>query len=326
MGERRNIFRTVRNFLFSSVNKEFLTFLFFLALSGVFWLMMTLNETYEREIEVPVKLVGIPKNVVLTSSETDTIRVVLQDKGLQLIGYMYGENPPEITPSFGSYTRNDNYGSIPAAELQRLLTPRLAASTKIVSSKPESVEYFFNHGASKRVPVKWTGRVTPERLYFISSVEYFPDSVSVYAAEAMLDSITIALTEPLSRSGFRDTISMVASMQRTKGVKVVPDKVRVLFHTDVLTEEDIAGIPIEAINVPEGKTLRTFPSRVTVSFVTGVRRFKSLKPDDFTVVVDYEEVAKSHSEKCNVYLQTVPQGISRASIDIKQVDYLIEEQ
>ena len=42
------IFKVVRNFLFSSVNKEFLIFLFFLFLSSVFWLMMTLNETNEK--------------------------------------------------------------------------------------------------------------------------------------------------------------------------------------------------------------------------------------------------------------------------------------
>ena len=54
------ILRVVRNFLFSSVNKEFLIFLFFLFLSSVFWLMMTLNETYEKEISVPVRLVGVP--------------------------------------------------------------------------------------------------------------------------------------------------------------------------------------------------------------------------------------------------------------------------
>ena len=53
--------------MFSQMNKQFLIFLFFLILSGMFWLMMTLNETYEKEICVPVRLVGQPKNVVVTT-------------------------------------------------------------------------------------------------------------------------------------------------------------------------------------------------------------------------------------------------------------------
>ena len=57
----------VKNFLFGFVNKEFLIFLFFLALSGTFWLLMTLNESYEKELKIPVYLTNIPKNVIITS-------------------------------------------------------------------------------------------------------------------------------------------------------------------------------------------------------------------------------------------------------------------
>ena len=36
----------IRDFFFSRTNKEVLLFVFFLAISGIFWLMLTLNETY----------------------------------------------------------------------------------------------------------------------------------------------------------------------------------------------------------------------------------------------------------------------------------------
>ena len=65
--EVKQIFTTIRNFLFSNVNKQFLVFTFFLFLSFIFWLIITLNETYEKEIKIPARVVGIPKNVVLTS-------------------------------------------------------------------------------------------------------------------------------------------------------------------------------------------------------------------------------------------------------------------
>ena len=79
-----DVWRVVRDFLFSKANREFLLFLFFLALSGVFWLFMTLNETYEREFSIPVTIVNVPKNVVLTSEETDTVRMTIRDKGTTL--------------------------------------------------------------------------------------------------------------------------------------------------------------------------------------------------------------------------------------------------
>ena len=50
-------------------------------LSAVFWLILTLNETYEKELKVPVRIVNVPKNVVLTSSADDTVRITVRDKG-----------------------------------------------------------------------------------------------------------------------------------------------------------------------------------------------------------------------------------------------------
>ena len=78
--------------------------------------------------------------------------------------------------------------------------------------------------------------------------------------------------------------------------------------------------------MPPGKVLRTFPARVTVSFVTGVSVYRNLKPEDFTVIADYKELKKNPSEKCQIHLKEVPHGISRARLETTQVDYLIEAE
>ena len=111
-----------------------------------------------------------------------------------------------------------------------------------------------------------------------------------------------------------------------KGVKVSPDHLKVMFITDVLTEESIDNIPIVGINMPQGKVLRTFPSKVTVSFVTGVRQFKTLSSKDFSVFVDYNEIKSHPADKCNLHLRGVPHGVSRATLNLKNVDYLIENE
>ena len=326
MGRLRIIASTIRNFLFGTANREFLVFLFFLAVSGVFWLLMTLNDTYEREFKIPVQMTNVPKNIVLTSEDTDTVRVTLRDKGLFLLSYMYVDGLPTINVNFKNYVSGNGVCTVSGAELQRLVYQNLLVSTKIVGSKPDKMEFFFNYGMHKRVPVRWRGHVSPERMYFISGVEYSPDSVDVYASKSALDSIHAVYTEPLNYSNFRDTLSVECRLQRIKGIKTVPKRVKLTFLTDVLTEEDIEDVPITGINLPEGKVLRTFPSKVTVRFVAGVKRYRSLKPKDFTVVVDYNEIAKRPSDKCNLILKTVPSGISRPSLAVKQVDYLIEEQ
>lgn len=312
--------------MFTLVNKEFLIFLFFLCLSGVFWLLMTLNETYEMEFRIPVRVVNIPNNVVLTSQETDTVRVTLRDKGLVLVSYQYGEGLRPISINFKTYAKSSNSFVVPSADIQRLLYQQLSASTKIAGVKSDRVEFFYNYGECKKVPVEWSGRVVPEELYFISEVHYSPDSVMVYSTRDKLDSIKVVHTEQLNYSNFRDTLNVTCRPKAMKGVKVVPSNLKIQFITDVLTEESINNIPIIGINMPEGKVLRTFPSKVSVNFVTGVRQFKKLSPRDFYVVVDYDEIKAHPTEKCNVYLRRYPNVVSRASLSLRQVDYLIENE
>ena len=322
----RGIGRFIRLFLFSRGNKEFLIFLFFLALSGAFWLSLTLNDTYEQEFAVPVAVVDVPKNAVLTSDEVDTVKMTIRDKGIFLISYYYGDYLKNIRIHFRSHSHNNGTGTIAAQELQKIVYSRLFSSSKILSTKPDKLEFYYSYGTKKKVPVRWSGRVIPEELYFISRVEYSPDSVTIYASEEKLDSINMVYTEQLNYANFRDTLSVYCRLSKIKSVKMVPDHVQVNFFTDVLTEERIEGIPVQGINMPEGKTLRTFPAKVAVNFVTGVNVYRNLRPQDFTVVVDYNDIKKNLSEKCDIHLKNVPSGISRARLETTQVDYLIESQ
>lgn len=300
--------------------------MFFLVLSGVFWLFMTLNETYEKEFSIPVTISNIPKNVVLTSEETDTVKMTIRDKGITLATYMYGKGLRSLSVNFKQFAHPNGRGIIPILELQKLMYQQLANGSKITAVKPDRMEFFYNFGANKRIPVRWSGRVIPEELYFISRVQYWPDSIDIYASKDKLDSIRVAYTEPLNYVNFRDTLMVNAQLAKMKGVKMVPDVIKIGFFTDVLTEESIDGVPVQGINMPEGKTLRTFPAKVKIRFVTGVSVYSQLKPEDFIVVADYKELSKNPSEKCKIYLMKSPSGISRAHLDITEVDYLIEEE
>ena len=312
----KSIYESIRNFLFSNMNKQFLVFFFFLLLSGVFWLIMTLNETFEREIKVPVRIVGIPKNVVLTSAATDTMRVTMRDKGWMLMGYLYGNKLGAVSLNYKNYDRGNGGGIASSADIRRIIEQQLESSTKITAIKPDKLEFFYNNGENKRVPIRWTGRIIPDQLYFISGVKYEPDSVEVYASREKLDSIRNVFTEALNYVGFRDTLTVECALGHPGDVKVVPERIQVTFYTDVLTEESVS-VPVHCINLPEGKVLRTFPAKVKVNFVSGVSMIKNMRASEFYVVADYNEMIANPSEKCNIYLRTTPSGISRPTLESK---------
>lgn len=321
----RNFLKTISNFLFSRANREFLIFLFFLALSGIFWLLMTLNQTYEQEIRIPVRYVNIPQKVVITSGDTDTMRVTISDKGIILATYLFGNTIQPITVDFKSFRQNDGRGSISQSDLKKMASTRLAASSKIISVKPERMVFYYNNGERKRVPIQYSGNVSPDDLYYMAGVDYQPDSVTIYASREKLDSINVAYTETLNYSNVRDTLSIQARLRKIAGVKMVPETVGIRFRTDVLTEVSIDNIPIIGLNMPEGKVLRTFPAKVSVRFVAGVSQYRTMSAADFEVAADYHEIMANPSSKCRIFLHRTPNGISRVRLDTTLVEYLIEE-
>ena len=319
------ILKSIRNFLFSGLNREFQIFLFFLVISGTFWLLMALNETYEREVEVPVQLVDIPKNVVLTSDTTSYVRITVRDKGFSLLAYLYGNKIHTVKVNFKNYAKKTGEGTISSAELQKLMYQQLFSSSHIVSMKPDKYEFFYNYGLKKNVPIKLLGKIVPGQSYYLSKISFSPDSVEIYASREVLDSIEYVNTARLNISNLTDTVIRKVPLQKVKGVKYVPDEVEISVCPDMLTEEKF-DVPIVAVNMPEGKILRTFPSKVTVTFTVGASLFRTIHPDGFRVVADYNEVVANPSDKCNIYLRSIPHGVRNARISVDQVDYLIEEQ
>ena len=227
--EENGFWRIVKNFLLSNINKQFMTFLFFVLLSTVFWGILTFNESYEKEVKIPVRIVNIPKNVMLTSATVDTVRAIVRDQGWVLLNYLYGEYDPTIKIDFKTYDKGNGKGSVPNADLKRAIEQSLESSSKVSSVKPEKLEFFYNNGERKRVPIHWNGRVIPEQLYFISHVDYRPDSVDVFASRQKLDSIRLIYTEPLNYVGFRDTLLVHCKLSHPADVKVVPEHVSVVF-------------------------------------------------------------------------------------------------
>lgn len=315
----------VRDFLFGLLNKEFLIFLFFLALSVGFWLMMTLNLTYEREFKVPLHLTGVPRNAIITGDLPDSVKIVVRDKGFTLETYAWRAFWP-LTFRYSAYANEDKgEGVIPSADVVKQVQAQLYGSTKLLSAKPAQLDFFFTYGTSKKVPVRFKGRITTSKSYYLAHTELSPQMVTVYANKKTLEKLESVDIEPFNYHNLQDTIHQNVRVAQTRGVKVVPSVVRLSVYPDVLTEETVE-VPIVAVNMPDGLVLRTFPAKATVRFTVGASIFRTIKPEMFSVVVDYHELTAHPDDKCPLQLRSVPSMVGKARLDFQQVDYLLEQQ
>ena len=331
MFDRRNIKYTylklskkIKDFLLSDKSREFLIFLFFFLIAGGFWLLQTLNNDYEAEFSIPVRMKDLPNNVVLTSEPPSELRVRVKDKGTVLLNYMLGKSFFPFNLGFLDYKGKDNHVKIYASDFEKKILSQLNVSSKILSIKPDTLEYIYSEGKSKLVPVRFQGKVTAGLQYYVSDTICKPDSVLVYAPEGILDTITTAYTQNITLENISDTTRRRIPLTSERGVKFVPASVEMTFPVDIYTEKTVE-VPLHGVNFQADKVLRTFPSKVQITFQVGLKRFRSIKASDFIINISYEELLKLGSDKYTVKLKSFPSGINQIRIVPEQVDFLIEQ-
>ena len=319
------VYRRVRNFLLSDRSREFLIFLFFVFVSFCFWLLQTLNNNYQAVFQIPLRLKGVPEDVVVTSEIPDMIGVKVEDRGTVLLNYMLGRTFFPLVFSFDNYRDKGGHVHIPTSEVVKKISSQLNSTTRVVAIRPDTIDFIYSQGEARIIPVAINGKILPGRQYYVSETKLSPDSVTVYAPKDLLESLSVAYTVPFSLENVTDTVKRHLELQRMRGVKFVPSSTELVVCTDMYSEKTIE-IPVTGLNFPPGKVLRTFPSKVQVTFQVGLKNFKTVSADDFFIGVSYGELMENKSDKINLTVKKYPDFVTHVRVNPVSVDYLIEQQ
>jgi YbbR domain-containing protein len=249
----------------------------------------------------------------------------VEDRGTVLLNYMLGRTFFPISFDFNDYKDEGTHVCISSAELTKKVAAQLNVSTKVLSIRPDTLDFIYTQAKAKKVPVRLVGTVQAARQYYISRISFSPDSVMAYAPQEILDTLKAAYTEKLYWENVSDTLKKRVSMGKLKGVKFIPAYNDLSVYVDMYSEKTV-DVPVVGINFPAGKVLRTFPSKVQVTFQVGLSHFKSITSEDFFIGVTYESLLNNKGEKCPVNLKSIPRYVNHVRLNPKEVDYLIEQR
>jgi hypothetical protein len=316
--------KRTKNFLLSKESREFFLFLFFFIIAGGFWLLQTLNNDYEATFTVPVRLTDVPNNVVITSEPASELTIRVQDKGTVLFNYLIGNHFYPLTIPFVKSFDNSNHIRVAQSSFERNIQAQLSASSRLLSVSPDTIDYIYAAGISKRLPVRFLGSITTARQYYVPDTLFTPDSVMVYAPSTVLDTMRAAYIQSVEFTQLIDTLHEQVPLLPRRGVKYEPADVALTIPTDIYTEKSVE-VPIIGVGFPAGKELRTFPSKATVTFQVGMSKFRQIRATDFQIIVPYNDLLKSSSDKYTLHLNLQPKDIKGAAIHPEEVDFLIEQ-
>lgn len=308
-------------------NRQLLVFLFFLILSSAFWLFLAGKEQREADFEVTINLTEVPDNVVITTKPPKTVTLRLHDEAFTLMRYKYMPRKPHVIDlKWSDIVSEDGHIRLQMADVLKPITSVLSSTTTVVGRRPDIYEIFFNYGECKVVPTRLYGTINASEEYNIVSADITPATVKVYASKAVLDTLKYVYTETVRVNDCKGKKSVAVKFRQEPGIKIAPAKGTLTIDADRYTEKTVQA-NVRCINLPPHTTLRTFPSKVDVTFQVGTRQYQEITEEAFDIVIDYNKLPKAPANGAINYilsLTDVPLGVRHPRIVPDEVECIIE--
>lgn len=313
----------VRNFLRINDAKEFLVFLFFLFTAFIFWYLTTMNQEYEMTYTVRPELKNVPDDVLLTEPLPQEMKVVLKDRGDKLVEYKARGKMKSLAIDYRQHAHT-GHTAIYGSELEKLISGGLSSSTEIVSVTPDTLQYYAADARGVKLPVRLRGAVGADRQHAIEQVRLTPDSVTVYAARSITDTMSAVYTPYVHCAELADSVKqMVGLGDGAWGVRYEPSEVELAVAVSPYVMKSVQ-VPVEGYMFPYGQQLKTFPSKVKVSFRVTLDDFRQVTEQSFRILVRHSQISDNPSGKVMLLLDEMPDNVTDVVIEPTEVDYLIE--
>lgn len=317
---------TIRLAVTSTRGREVGLFVLFLAISFVFWLMLSLNNEAQQEVDIPLAVVNVPDSVTFITLPPHTVKVSVRDKGTSLLRYAIS-TPSTLKINWADYaSRNgDNRFLMTRQDIAARLRDYFGPSSQIVSVNPDSIRIIYTDSPGRKVAVNLIADVRAALGHIVNgNLTIEPDSVTLYSVTDLPHSLDTVQTLPIVRGRLTDTTSVHVKINPIAGVRIIPDVVRVTIPVEpLIARTQVAQIIVR--NLPQGYGLLTFPSRVELSYLIPMSLYNQ-PPQEVKAYVDFTQALASPTSKVAVTLSLIPDTYRNISFTPDSVEYIVEER
>lgn len=258
--------RAVFRFIFS--NLLFKIFAIVLALSV--WAFAVLIRTQTINIAVPIQLVNLPNDLVVTKINTDKVNVTLQGHGTDFLKYFL--HPPLY--------QLDLALAKPGLNRIKLAPDELVVSTPVLlkSIIPEFSEITIDQLETKRIAIQIPYRIEPQKGIYITNVTT-QDNVTLSGPEEEMQFIKEIATESLFVSDYSTpqiSRKLKVVLPDTKYYRVVPESITAIASIEKESTRIFTDIPVNIISSTQFITT-TKPKNATVTVRGAKSKIDSLQ-------------------------------------------------
>ena len=298
-------------------------FIVFLICSAAIWLISKLSETYSQRSSFDLVYLNAPDSLLITGSSKESIDARLEASGFRFLGFNFGKQ--DIKIDLSQVRNSGNQYFINKEEYQKQIENQLPGNMKLLSVDQDTLFIYFKRLYSKEVEVVPDITLDLAQNHMLEGkLVVDPPVVTIKGPRSEVEEFEKVYTVSTNLSGISDSFNSSLQLARN------PEMANTTYSTDRVEvsgnvfrfSEQLIEIPVRVENLPEGTEIKTFPNTVPVLCKAKIDRLKSLRPQEFELIADFNSISKGKNE-LGVQLKSKPADVYDAQLKLNKVEFIL---
>lgn len=288
----------------------------------IFWFFTKMSNEYTADRSVGLEYI-MPSKKAFVSLPAEKIKATFKGSGWDLMGdYLFGE------------------AKIVKVDLSEAQSPGLDKSTlldkisnlsfnkkqlEITKTVPSTIFINFVDEVKKTIPVVLRSEISYANGYFpTTAAQLSPDSITIFGAQVLLDTITEWKTEFVKLSAQKDPLNLKVSLEDklSRLIRLSNEKVQVALPIEKWTEQKVYPT-VRILNAPDS-LVQVFPQKIETTFSVPLSRFNALQDDSFILSADLKDIPMNEiNNTVPVQIEKSPKGIRGLTISPNSVRFFL---
>lgn len=304
----------------SSHFHNFLLFLLFIVIAALFWIITTMNERVQMNVDVKFSIINKPDSISFINLPPENIHITITDKGTTLFRTAMMRTPV-LELNFREFASNGLF-RMTNADLYSMLRTKFGSNAQISSTSIDSLRISYTDIPAKIVPIDIMSELHPATGFVVSPTFKTSDKlVKVYSMkQEILDTINKVNTYLISKSNISQNTTVETKLIEPKGVRIEPSSISVEIMVEPLVSKTVS-LEIKPINVPNQESVLLFPSMAKVVVFVPMSKYNE-ELENATLIVNYNNI-KVGRRKLPVSIASLPTYCINPSVKPDSVEYTV---
>jgi hypothetical protein len=291
------------------------------------WSIMKLSASYSSYVRYRIEASTNIPGRSNTAVSTDVLVIGAKSTGFHIIQNLQGDQGNALMldeidgKHFHKYREDGDLFYLLPDNIRQKIQDALGADVKVESLATDTLFFEFPVQGNRKVAVVASSAIKYGKQFMpYSEIILKPDSVLIYGDEAVISNIHHVTTQAIKSNDTQHSLSGVVKLNPLKGVRFSQEEI---FYSQEVGRfvEHTVNVPVTIGNAPSYANVAIVPQEVTIKYRQPFVGASAYSQQDFSVVVEYDEILRKDVVKPNV--ARMPEGILTIDMEPKFVECVL---